>query len=307
VTATGNGPVAQADHRAYVQDVALVSQLNQQIATEQQQASQDIANTQAKSKSQAQAQLPAAQSALKAAQAEQAQEKATFTTENQNNTGLLIRMEALDAVTAGNSTLNAARWLLFALFVVIDCMPVMIKVMLNLGPESNYDRMLEAEEKKQLRVAANNRAVRQAAEKLAAETVFGEAQSRLDGWCAPIPEVTQNIVAARKRVEARRVSAWENHQAAHPFNGNAAAPGQTVPNGEPPMGFIGWPWVTGSAGSPRWRPVASLRNLALRAQQVLAARWHVFWSRRSHAHAGQPSGNQPYGAPFSPGMSRNPP
>jgi hypothetical protein len=306
VTAIGNGPVAQADHAAYLQDVARVQQLNREIAAEQQQASQDIANAQAASKAEAGAQLPAAQSALKAAQAQQAQEEATFSTQNDNDSGLLIRMEALDAVTAGNSTLNAARWLLFVLFVVIDCMPVMVKVMLNLGPETNYDRMLEAEERKQLRVADNNRAVRQAAEKLAVETVLGEAQSRMEGWRTPIPEITQNIIAARTRVEAKRLNAWENHQSVHSLHGNTPAAEQTVPNTEPPVGFIAWPWVTGSSASSRWRPVASLRTFAVRTRQILAAHLRRAWLRPSNPRAGTTSGSQPYGAPFSPGMPSSP-
>ncbi len=306
ITAVGNGPVAKADYKAYEADVAAVSQIESQIAIERQEADQAIAGAQASSKSQAAAQLPAAESALKAAQANQATENSTFITQNQNDSGLLIRMEALDAVTAGNVTLNAARWLLFALFVVIDCMPVMIKVMLNLGPETNYDRMLEAEERKQLRVADSNRAVRAAAEKLAAETVIDEAQSRLEGWRAPLPEVTENIIAARKRVEAMRLAAWENSQAMHPLNGNAGPVGQTGTAMQPPVGFIAWPWVTGSASYWRWRPVAAVRAYWTRAQQVLAARWRGRWPQRIGQHAQQSLASPAYGAPFSPGMPGSP-
>ena len=304
----GPGPLADAAKTAYMdaknddqRASATVQQLRGQIDTLQKQAAQSIAQTQASNEAAAKAQLPQARADLAAAQANEAAQNAKFTTENSNNSGLLIRLQALDAITAGNSTLEAARWLLFILFVAIDCMPVMVKVMLNLGPESNYDRMLAAEEKKQLRVAASNRAVRAAAEKLAADTVLGEARSRLEGWQTPIPEVTQDIVEARRRVEARRVKAWENYQALHPFNRAAGVPGSFAPANEAPFGFIAWPWVTGATPPPPWRPVRAVRNMWGHIRQVAAARWRKLRFRRP-AQGGPAPGKRAYGAPFSPRM-----
>lgn len=297
----GNGPLAKADKQSYENDVTQVSQLTAAVNKQQGLVNAKIASAQAKSQGEAKAQLPSAQAALNAAVAEQAQEKGTFTSENNNNGGLLIRLQALDAVAGGNLTLNTARWLLFALFVVIDCMPVMIKVMLNLGPESNYDRMLEAEERKQLRVAASNRALRQAAERMAGETVLGEARSRLDGWNAPIPGVTQDIIAARTRVESKKLNAWENDQTRRLSNGGAQVAGQQPASAQPPVGFIAWPSAGGLAPRPRWRPPALLRNLRLRAYQFIGLPLLRYRLRRSRARAVSAAGPRPYGAPFSPG------
>ena len=297
----GNGKLAKADQASYEGDVTQVDQLTTAVNNEQQLVNQKIASTQAKNQAEAKAQLPSAQAALQAAQSEQAQETGTFTSQNNSNGGLLIRLEALDAVTAGDSTLNAARWLLFALFVVIDCMPVMIKVMLNLGPESNYDRLLEAEEKKQLKVAASNRALRAAAERMAAETVIGEAQSRLAGWNARIPEVTQNIIATRTRVETKKLNAWEGDQTRRLSHGDATVPAQTT-DVQPPVGFIAWPSVNGSA--PRrlwWRHPAWLQNLRLGVRQMYGVQLLRRRLRASQRRGAQASRPQPYGAPFSPG------
>ena len=195
------------------------SQLQQEITRDQDQV-KNIVSTQAKNKAKADPELPIVQKALQAAQTEQAQELSTFTSKNENNWGLLIRLHALDAVTSHDPTLNAARWVLFLLFVVIDCMPVMIKVMLNLGPENNYDRLLEAEERIQLRVAANNREFREAA------------------WRADIPEVTQDIIAARERVERKKLEAWEKAQTLRLLDEEAAmrrsrSEGSQQPQGAP--------------------------------------------------------------------------
>lgn len=124
--ATGNGPLARADQQRYENDVAQVNQLTDTVSSEQ-----------AKNKVKAEAQLPAAQKVLQAAQKEEAQAESTFTTQNEKNWGLLIRLRALAVLTSYDSTLNAARWLLYLFFVLIFCMPVIIKVMLNLGPENN--------------------------------------------------------------------------------------------------------------------------------------------------------------------------
>src|ERR1044071_7013884 len=174
----GPGPLSRANHENFLRQQALVQQLNQEIRTDQRIVSQKIKGQQKQEAAVARSQLPAARAALAAAQDEQRHDLSTFNTQNNRNGGLLIRLQALGDITGSNSTLNGARWLLFAQFVSIDCMPVLIKVMLNLGPENNYDRMLKAEEEKQLKVAASNRALRAAAERMAAETVLGEAQSR---------------------------------------------------------------------------------------------------------------------------------
>jgi Domain of unknown function (DUF4407) len=311
-TNVGQGPLADAAENAYhaaraefQRAASDAATLSGEIGPLRTQASQYVASTEASVKAEAQSRLPGAKAALASAQQAQAAETAKFTAQNDNDSGLLIRMQALDALTSGNLTLEAARWLLFALFVVIDVMPVMIKVMLNMGPESNYDRMLAAEEKKQLRVAASNRAVRQAAETLSAETVLGEAQSRLDGWRTPIPEVTQNIVAARTRVEARRIRAWENRQAMRPLSANGGGPGALAPDTDAPVGFITWPQASGSAGYQGARPTAVLRNLGLRSRHMAAARWHGLRFRRSSPRAGQAPGSRAYGAPWSPGIAHS--
>lgn len=314
-TNIGPGPVADADkvqlqaaQNEYQQATGTVKQLAGEITGLRKTAAQFIANSEQSTAAEAKAQLPQAQANLKSEITLQNAQDAQFASQNSNNGGLLIRMQALDALTAGNGTLEAARWLLFALFVVIDCMPVIVKVMLNMGPESNYDRLLDAEEEKQLRVAASNRAVRQAAEKLAADVVLGEAQSRLEGWRRPIPEVTDNIVAARRRVEAKRLAAWENYQATHPFDPNAGAPGSFAPTAEAPVGFIAWPWITRSPRSqgPGWRPGLALRNLGLRVRYAAVTYGRFLGLGRSAPGTGQPQGGQAYGAPFSPGMGNSP-
>jgi len=190
----GSGELADDALRAYQNDEAVIADYNAQIKTLEQ------------------ADLSSAMRKLQADQISLQQQADSFNLADQGNTGLLISLQALDKVAAGNSNLETARWILLVLFVLIDCMPVAIKVMLNFSPESAYDRMLEAEEKMQLQVAAEEREVRLAAHMKAAEARSAAEQDRLAGLSASRPDVTPETVAARRRVEAEMLKAWESDQ-----------------------------------------------------------------------------------------------
>lgn len=234
----GNGRLAQASQQSYQNDKALVAQDNAQITTLEKRLIGSGKVQQARSRSQAREELPAAERKLQVDRNEQQQQTDAFTTKNRDDTGLLIRLQALDAATAGSSALTAARWLLFLLFTVIECLPVLVKVLLNLGPENAYEKMLAGDEEMRLGLAANKRTVTGATDSLMTETVLGETRNRLAGWTADIPEIAQDIVDSRRRVEKKRISAWEEDQIRRIDRGErpsrqepARPPGPVVPNG----------------------------------------------------------------------------
>src|SRR5205814_4119267 len=122
---------------------------------------------------------------------------------------------------------------------------------------------------------------------------LGEAQSRLQGWNAPIPGVTKNIVAARERVEARKVHAWENAQNLRLVNGHGTIPLQAPASTEPPIGFIAWPDPADpGAMAPAWAPLRRLRGLAQRTGQWIGG---ALPRRRTAPprHGGPAAGQQP--------------
>ncbi|GAA3133231.1 DUF4407 domain-containing protein [Planomonospora alba] len=63
--------------------------------------------------------------------------------------GLLERMRALDEVTAENTYLFGASWLFRLFLILIDCLPVLVKLM---GGTSTYDRMVEHENRVRERI-----------------------------------------------------------------------------------------------------------------------------------------------------------
>ena len=191
--------------------------------------------------------METASSELKTAEQVRDAEQQQLTLQTQNvtsgikqDTGLLTQLKALDAVTAGNSMLQIARLLLFLLFLLIDIMPVFVKLLINLTPASNYDRILAAEEQMQLRMAENNRAVRQASQRSAAQAEAIGVRYRNDALSAELPEMHEAIIKSRLRVEKE----WlRRHEAAQMRN---------VAQGEGISGNGSLPHVDGRQGS--WRP-----------------------------------------------------
>jgi len=135
----GNGPLAQASHARYENDETLIANFTNEITAREQVLQATDANSQKTRLQQAQNALPAAQAQLTAAQAEETTLRNNFQSTNGATNGLLIRLKALDQLSAGSTTLLTARWLLFALFLVIEILPVTVKL---LQPQGNYERIL---------------------------------------------------------------------------------------------------------------------------------------------------------------------
>jgi hypothetical protein len=130
----GNGPLAQTSHGNYLQAQAEVGTLQSEI---QQRDGQLASNSTAEEKSrydQAVTALPAAQQQLQVAEARQSALQASFYAQNQATNGILIRLQALSQLSQGDFTVTAARFLLFLLFLVIECLPVTVKILQQPGP-----------------------------------------------------------------------------------------------------------------------------------------------------------------------------
>jgi Domain of unknown function (DUF4407) len=138
----GSGPLAAASEKRYNDDEAQIATLTQKIQAREQALQATDANSQLNRLQQAKSALPAAQAQLTAAQGEENALLNNFQGTNSATNGLLIRLKALDQLSAGSSTLQAARLLLFLLFLVIEVLPVTVKL---LQPQGNYERILRRE------------------------------------------------------------------------------------------------------------------------------------------------------------------
>jgi hypothetical protein len=73
--------------------------------------------------------------------AEQDRLQAQFDATNEGAGGLLMRLEALDRLADRNGTLAAAQFMLSLLFMSVEILPVLMKLLLNFSPPSAYDRL----------------------------------------------------------------------------------------------------------------------------------------------------------------------
>ncbi|MGY1915893.1 DUF4407 domain-containing protein [Blastococcus sp. SYSU DS0973] len=67
--------------------------------------------------------------------------QAAFDARNEGSGGILLRLEALDRLGDRNGTLAAAQFMLSLLFMCVEVLPVLMKLLLNFSPPTAYDRL----------------------------------------------------------------------------------------------------------------------------------------------------------------------
>jgi hypothetical protein len=128
------------------------------------------------SQSAAQRQLPLLQTELRQRQLQRDAAVNTAVSSEAGNTGLIARLESLDRLSAQDSTVAAASFLLMLLFLTVEILPVAAKLLWMSGREpSLYDEVL-ADEERRLRQASTQgeevvEKVAQAATKKALESI----------------------------------------------------------------------------------------------------------------------------------------
>ncbi|GLX95411.1 hypothetical protein Hesp01_33610 [Herbidospora sp. NBRC 101105] len=149
-TKKGDGPLAQSSKKAYDRSQVRIADLNRQIETRKEELTAAGADAKESRLASAREALPKAQEQLDLAVQRQSDLQAVFDEENLVTDGLLIRLQALNEVTGKDATLSTARIVLFLLFLLIECLPVTIKLMMRPG---NYERVLALAEKDEYRKA----------------------------------------------------------------------------------------------------------------------------------------------------------
>jgi hypothetical protein len=147
----GNGPLAKASENSYNQAKAQVAQLTSDLRKRENQLAANDAASQRTRYDQAKAALPAAQTQLQIAQAREDALRTSFNAQNDALNGILIRLQALSQLSKGDFTVTAARFLVFLLFLVVEILPVTVKLFQPRGP---YDEIFEKMQKVELKDAS---------------------------------------------------------------------------------------------------------------------------------------------------------
>ena len=255
----GSGPLAAASQKRYQDDEAQIATLTSEIHQRQQVLQASDVNSEATRLQQAKNALPNAQAQLTAAQNEEDALLGNFQSTNGATNGLLIRLQALGQLSAGDSTVQMARLLLFLLFLVIELLPVTVKLM---QPAGNYERIMRRMSARELKQAewdlrggpggAGSLDYDDLLRPTAADADLGRSRSRSRGRGRrtrdPMDEDLTRLFEQRTRVESMpgwATSAQTNEHARppddatgpHPFSdrirGMTDSRAQTGPDGGP--------------------------------------------------------------------------
>lgn len=208
----GNGVLAKADQGDYINAKNQVSTLQTEIQTRTNQLENESPSVQQANKAQAAAKLKQDTLTLHTDQGLLQQQKSGFTSSIDNDNGILIQLQGLDAAASGSATLWWTRALLFLVFLCIDVIPVFMKLLLNLAPESAYDRELGKVEIAQSRAAEQERASWLAQRRSKAQADIASTRDRLSGLSAPLSGVRDDLIKSRLELEAEWRRRWESEQ-----------------------------------------------------------------------------------------------
>ena len=149
----GDGVRAHNDQLAYQQDESQLALLKSKLAP----AEAQLAADQKIQRSEESSTQKSAEQQAKQDQVTQEQQKVILQNEISqqtrsdynsinSDTGILAQLQDLSDASAQNPVLATAQWVVTLLFFFIEILPVMVKVLLNIGPLSTYEKVLKAEE-----------------------------------------------------------------------------------------------------------------------------------------------------------------
>jgi hypothetical protein len=236
----GNGPAAARDLQNY-------QLYTGQVQSDQSQIGSEEASLNAKNKQDATVAVANARTNLAADQAKLGQDqgnltklKQNFNTTNADDTGILASLKALDELRSSSATLFVAEFLLFLFFTAIECLPILVKVLLNLGPMNMYERAIAKAEQASLLRADEEITVQHLAAVRRQDELNEESERLHTEWQNRVlPELIRDEIDARERIARARLTRWEQRAQAERGNdqnddrfglGGLSATGRSAPD-----------------------------------------------------------------------------
>src|SRR4051794_39118659 len=199
-----------------------------------------LSSGQARSAQQAAADVQTDQAELTRLTADQTRLQSAFDATNTDNTGILIRLQALGRLSDANSTLWFAHVMLSLLFICIELLPVFMKTLLNFSPATAYDKLAALRDDADVSIETMQQQTRREGERAQQELLILAEKERVDRQ--------KEAVLARRRA---RLQLAAERQALPPEARTQAS----VEDDEP----IRKPWDTGPIFEAAKNVVRSLR------------------------------------------------
>ncbi|MCW2508189.1 MAG: conserved rane protein of unknown function [Modestobacter sp.] len=158
-------------------------------------AGQDAASNGARSVALAQADLTNDQAELARLTDARTAEQAAFQAQNSQADGLLARLEAMDRLAADRPAAGTAHLMLFLLFLSVELLPVLMKVLLNFGEPTAYEQLEKMRDEEDVEAERIRRDGRQRAQQARADLVVAAETDRM------AREILDRETAAREEAE----------------------------------------------------------------------------------------------------------
>jgi hypothetical protein len=145
---------------------------------------------------------------------QQTELQAAFDATNSDNDGILIRLEALSRLSDMNATMWAAQLMLSLLFMSVEILPVLMKLLLNFSPPSTYDRLAALRDDADLDIETLQQDARRRVEQAQSELLVLAEKERVDRQKDAVLE-RRRLRLARQEVvpasaEVQEAAAQEN-------------------------------------------------------------------------------------------------
>lgn len=215
----GNGPAAKHDLQNYQLYRGQVQSDQSQIAAEE--TSLNVRNKKDAivAVANARTNLLADQAKLDQDQGNLTKLKQNFNATNADDTGILASLKALDELRSSSPTLFMAELLLFLFFTAIECLPILVKVLLNLGPMNTYERAIAQAEQASLLRAGEEITTQHLATVRRQDELNEESERLHEEWQARVlPGLIRDEIDARERVARARLTRWEQRAQAERGN-----------------------------------------------------------------------------------------
>lgn len=129
----------------------------------------------------------------------------------QENTGIIARLKALSDVTAGNFLALMARISVALLFIAIELLPVLFKVMQNLGRRTPYQQVSETFDQHEMAIAEADANLKIALADAEREAELQNRADELRGRQQLITAVHGNVLAHQREVVEEALDVWTAH------------------------------------------------------------------------------------------------
>ncbi len=159
-------------------------------------------------------QLAADKATLETAQSQRASEQAAYDSAVDNSAGLLSRLEALFRLGEANALLNVAHIMIALLFVCIELLPVIVKVLANLGVPTAYDRLVDLREDGEVSGGAIWASSRAQAIEVEAGVQVAVAEDRAARQVKYGKRVNKAVMQQQEAVISRALEVWGGYASA---------------------------------------------------------------------------------------------